>query len=114
MSLSLEELHKSIVFTNVRLKLVPGNKFPMVMFASLSAGLGSIWSGFVPDVRLGETDTSLYCPIFPLLATTLLISAATNISVVLTAKIPTGGLLLKFGLSGAKKCYTKFDKVAIK
>ena len=76
----------------------------MVMFASLSAGLGSIWSGFVPDVRLGETDTSLYCPIFPLLATTLLISAATKIMVVLMATISTDGLLLKFAVSGAEIC----------
>ena len=74
----------------------------MVMFASLSAGLGSIWSGFVPDVRLGETDTSLYCPIFPLLATTLFNPAAMKISVVLMAIISTDWLLVKFAASGAK------------
>ena len=65
----------------------------MVMFASLSAGLGSILSGCVPDVRLGETDTSLYCPMFPLLATTLLISAAIRISELLMANISTDELL---------------------
>ena len=74
----------------------------MVMFASLSAGLGSIWSGFVPDVRLGETDTSLYCPMFPLLATMLLIPAATTISVVLMAKMSTERLAVKFAAPGAK------------
>ena len=74
----------------------------MVMLVSLSAGLGSISSGFVSDVRLGETDTSLYFPMFPLMTTTLLISAATNISVVLIADISTGALFAKFISSGAE------------